>query len=318
MEAWPAPSGLHGPAVPFVAETPVLPMPYGPAEPQPVFRADEAYWIAAGEPPLIAAAHVAVHEERFTDAIGMLEEFLREHPADVRGWHRLAGARVGLGDFGAALADADRSVALDPESAPAHRMRGIALLFLNRPAEAEQAATRSLELDPGAADAHALLAETLRLQGRAEDALTAARAALAIAPGHPGALRVIAANPSPIARWMPLVVATTLPAALILGVLALMLAGASSATTFGVFAAFACLPLFAAVLRWTVGTRGAPVRPLPNRAFLTAPLAATAYVAAPLILSGTGGGGVLCVLLLTAFLTTASTAAVQRRLLPHP
>ncbi|WIM95548.1 tetratricopeptide repeat protein [Actinoplanes oblitus] len=312
--AWPAPSGM--PAVPpAVEQVPVLPVPYGPPEPVPV--ADQAHWQAAGEPPLIAAAHVAVHQQRFADAVRLIEEFLREHPADVRAWHRLAGARIGLGDHAAALADAERSVELDPACAPAHQMRGLALNFLDRPVETEQAAIRSIELAPGNADGHALLAEALRRQGRTEAALAAARAALAIAPGHPGALRVIAGTASPAARWMAPVAAVAFPVAVVLGVLALILAGSPAAPVFGGFAVAACLPLFAAILRWAVGSRGAVTRPLPNRAFLTLPLAATAFVAAPLLVTGTGWRGAVCVLLLTVFFATACAVGVQRRLLIH-
>ncbi|BCJ42564.1 hypothetical protein GCM10010168_06940 [Actinoplanes ianthinogenes] len=314
VPAWPAPSGLPAaPPAPYVAETPVLPMPYAPPEPHAATVPDAAHWRAEGEQPLVAAAHVAVHEERFADAVRLLEEFLREYPADARAWHRLAGARIGLGHHVAALAAADQSLEREPDSAAGHRMRALALYYLRRIAEAEQSATRSAELDPSSADGHALLAELLNQQGRTEAAVAAARIALTIAPGHPAALRVIAADTSSLVRVLPLVTAGAFPAALVLGVLALALAGSPPAAIYGAFAAVAVLPLFAAILRWAVGSRGLVLRPLPGGAFVATPILASAFATVPVLLAGTHLPGAIFVPLLTAVLSAAFTAGLYQR-----
>jgi tetratricopeptide (TPR) repeat protein len=315
MPAWPVPSGAPTlSSSPPVAETPVLPVPYGSPAPPPASGLGEAHWLAEGEPALVAAAHAAVDEQRFADAVRLLEEFLGEHPEDARAWHRLAGARIGLQQYATALAAADRSIELDPECAPAHLMRGIAVSFLSGPGAAEQSLARSITLDPGKADAHALLALALSAQGRVEAATDAARAALAINPAQQAALRVLARHADATGRWMPLVTAGGLSAGVVLVVLTLMLAGSPSAPVFAGFAVVAFLPLFAAVLRWAVGRRAKVARALPRGAFPVAPIAATAFVAVPVLLTGTDGRGTLVVLLLTAAFAASCTAGVYRKM----
>ncbi|GLW28962.1 tetratricopeptide repeat protein [Actinoplanes regularis] len=305
------PSGA--PALPFVPPTaaaPTLPVPYGPPVPPQASEPDD-------EPALVAQAKTAVLEERFADAVKLLEEFLREHPADARAWHRLAGARTGLGLYQWAIEAADRSVELDPECAPAHLMRAVALYGLHRWSEVEQAAARSIELDPSKADAHALLAEALSRRGAVEAAEEAARVALAIDPGQRAALRVLARNAPSIARWMPLVTAASVPAGTVLGVLTLMTKGSPEAAVFGGFAVGAFLPLFTAVLRWALGSRDAVVRTRPRRFFPLVPVAATAYVATPLAIAGTRWPGAPVVLLLTAAFAVFCTIGLYRDTARH-
>ncbi|GAA2911644.1 hypothetical protein Acy02nite_60120 [Actinoplanes cyaneus] len=314
--AWPLPSGAPAllPA-PAVGEAATLPVPYG--APSPAGGPDQTHWEAEGEPPLVAAAHVAVHELRFADAIRLLEEFLGEHPDDSRAWHRLAGAQVGLRQYHLGLTYAERAVALKPESSAAHYIHGLALFYLGRTAEAQRSAARSIELDPGIADGHALLAQSLASLGRTEPALAAARAALVLAPGHAGALDVISRSSSSAARWMPLVTAGTLPAGLLLGVLALTLTGAPGARTYGGFAVVALLPAFAAIIRYAVGGRlRTPAQPLPRPAFVVTPILSTAYVAIAVVLAGTRPAGVLFTLLVAALLSTFAAAAVYRATFP--
>ncbi|WP_436526895.1 tetratricopeptide repeat protein [Actinoplanes sp. HUAS TT8] len=310
--AWPAPSGAPAmPAADPVAAAPVLPVPYGPQVGGP----GEAHWLAQGEPPLVAAAHAAVDELRYTDAVRLLEEFLRANPADVRGWHRLAGARIGLNQYEAALADAGRSLDLDPDCVPAIRMRALALYFLLRWSEMEQLALRATQLAPEDADAHALLAAAYSNQGRHEEAHAAARAALAIDPGQQAAIRILAGNTTSIARWLPLVSAGAFPAGVVLAVMTLMLLGSPEAAIFGGFAVAAFLPLFTAVLRWALRSGGPGAGPaLPRRDFLKVPILATAFVAIPVLITGTQWPGAGAVLLLTAAFATSCTLGLYRRL----
>src|SRR6266568_1770076 len=52
---------------------------------------------------------------------------LAEQPDDATGWHRLAGALIGAEEQTRAVEAADRSIAVDPQNATAHRMRAIEL-----------------------------------------------------------------------------------------------------------------------------------------------------------------------------------------------
>jgi tetratricopeptide (TPR) repeat protein len=122
-------------------------------------------------PHAVAAAKTAVEAGRFDEAIALLEGHLRDHPGNVQGWHRLAGALIGAHRLIEAVGAADRAIDLDPEDeqghlAAAHRMRAVALLESGRPAEAEQSAARSAELNPTVADTHAALATALLLQNK--------------------------------------------------------------------------------------------------------------------------------------------------------
>ncbi|MFI1989457.1 tetratricopeptide repeat protein [Actinoplanes sp. NPDC020271] len=313
--AWPLPSSAPtlSPA-PAIDEATELPVPY--AAPSPG-HPDETHLVAQGEPPLVAAAHVAVVQLRFADAIRLLEEFLGEHPDDSRAWHRLAGARLGLGQYHLALTYAERSVALDPESPAAHRFHGLALFYLGRTIEAERSAARSIQLDPSVADAHALLAQALARLGRTEDALAAARVALALAPGQVAALDVISRSSSSAVRWMPLVTAGTLPAGLLLGVLALTLADAPSVPIYAGFAVMALLPAFAAIVRYAVSGRlRTPAQPLPRVAFAVTPVLSAACVAIPVLISGTRPAGALFAVLVAVLLGILAVAAVYRAAYP--
>jgi hypothetical protein len=199
-----------------------------------------------GEPAAVTAAKEAVHAGRYDDAIGLLREHLRHHPDDARGWHRLSGALSGADRKREALEAADRATALAPANAVAHRMRALALLFLKRFPEAQQAASRSIELDPTDPEPHVLLGEALRNQRRrsGNDAIRRAltldpenHAALAAArrwnvtPGMPG---VLTGRLSPGAlTWLVYAVRGLTVPIVLLGVLSLLLLGGDGAMVLG-------------------------------------------------------------------------------------
>lgn len=74
--------------------------------------------------------------------------FLRERPDSAFGWRCLTVMRLELGQFAEALEPSARWVALASGDAQAHRLRGEALLRLERRAEAIAAFERALALDP--------------------------------------------------------------------------------------------------------------------------------------------------------------------------
>nr|WP_296072678.1 tetratricopeptide repeat protein [uncultured Actinoplanes sp.] len=199
-----------------------------------------------GEPAAVAAAREAVENQRYDEAIGLLREHLRHHPDDPRGWHRLSGALSGADRKREALEAADRATTLAPDDAAAHRMRALALLFLKRFPEAQQAASRSIELDPAHPEPHALLGEALRNQRRrsGNDSIRTAlaldpenRAALAaarrwnVSPRMPGVLagRLSART----LTWLVCAVRGSVVPIVLLGLLSLLLLGGDGAAVLG-------------------------------------------------------------------------------------
>jgi tetratricopeptide (TPR) repeat protein len=138
---------------------------------------------AQAEPSAIAAARTAVETGRFDEAIDLLRGHVSEHPDDVTGWHRLAGAYIGAGEHVRAVEAADRSIAIEAHNAVAHRMRAIALLRLARFGEAVRSAAIAVQLSPPHADAHAVLGQAQLFGFRNRTAAAAAaRAALTLDP----------------------------------------------------------------------------------------------------------------------------------------
>ncbi|MFJ1790611.1 tetratricopeptide repeat protein [Kitasatospora griseola] len=87
-----------------------------------------------------------------------------------------------------ALADFDRSVALDPDWPEALHSRGRALIAVRRHEEALTDLGRAVELDPDFAAAYATRGEALRLLGRQPEALTDFDRAIELDPGHSWAI----------------------------------------------------------------------------------------------------------------------------------
>lgn len=108
-------------------------------------------------------------------------------PNDLLALNILAAAALGRGDAEAALALADRVLALAPADHRGWNSRGVALRRLGRPAEAERAFARAIELAPGDPAAHANLGHLLLARGDAAAALAAFAAALARDPATPAA-----------------------------------------------------------------------------------------------------------------------------------
>ena len=93
----------------------------------------------AGSTPLLP--------QRSLDAESMLIE-LATAPGDADLWTTLAEVHARDDNSAEALEAYDRSLALAPDSSPAHFGRGTTLAHLGRPVDAEAAWIRALRLDP--------------------------------------------------------------------------------------------------------------------------------------------------------------------------
>lgn len=91
---------------------------------------------------------------------------------------------LGGGQIVEALDFAQQAAALDPESADAHMLCGIALSQLNRPIEAEESFTRSATLNPGNPKLYYNWAVHYYSLGKKQEALNASRRALDLDPSH--------------------------------------------------------------------------------------------------------------------------------------
>ncbi|MCC6782103.1 MAG: protein kinase [Planctomycetes bacterium] len=103
-------------------------------------------------------------------------------PAAASTWLARARFEQDRGDLKAALADAERAAALEPELWPTHTMRGTLRLFLGQPGEAATAFVRALELKPDHAAAWCSLAQARRRMGDLDAAHAALSEALRLDP----------------------------------------------------------------------------------------------------------------------------------------
>jgi tetratricopeptide (TPR) repeat protein len=103
-------------------------------------------------------------------------------PADFRWAYYLGFAEEQKGNPGAAEANLEAALALDPKSVPAWVRLGTARLLLGRTAEARRAFERALALDPGCAAAHYGLGKVQAGDGDHGGAASRFERALALAP----------------------------------------------------------------------------------------------------------------------------------------
>ncbi|TMQ65529.1 MAG: hypothetical protein E6K78_07455 [Candidatus Eisenbacteria bacterium] len=101
--------------------------------------------------------------------LGRADALFKDHPEVLTARASLA---FGRRDFGAALADAERSLALDSLPLPPALIKGSALLHLGRVAEAEPYLARLLAQNPNYVPAWALWGELLVMRGRLEEGLS--------------------------------------------------------------------------------------------------------------------------------------------------
>jgi tetratricopeptide (TPR) repeat protein len=129
------------------------------------------------------AALRLINAGRSDDAIGMLGRFLADHPDDVTALGLMSLAHLRGRRWAEALAMADAAIGLEPAYLPAWQRRSIALIELDRPAEAQASAAEYLRLAPDQWHAHYTVARVLRpVRGRRQEALRHAVRAVELAP----------------------------------------------------------------------------------------------------------------------------------------
>jgi tetratricopeptide (TPR) repeat protein len=134
--------------------------------------------------PVVLANYVIgfVLAGRDSDAQSAVEEVEARRPRDASNLAAAALAYTVLGLFDRALAAADAAITLKRRLPVAHHRRGLALLYLHRPAEAAQALQRADALDPENRSIVGSLIVALAQAGRVEEAITRAREALLRTP----------------------------------------------------------------------------------------------------------------------------------------
>jgi len=138
----------------------------------------------------VSAHHAGALVElgRYAEAQALLTDQLAATPDDAHLLGLLARCQLGTGHHAAALATANRCVALHPEDEWGHRLASIALDGMGRAEEALGAAQQAVRLAPLAWRTHlqvALVAVDVR--GRLVDARDAAAHAVRLAPNEPDA-----------------------------------------------------------------------------------------------------------------------------------
>lgn len=131
-------------------------------------------------------------EDRFGEALALLERGHRQTPADLGLRQALALCLFRLQRFAAALPHFDAIVAAQPSFAPAHAARGAILEQIDRLKEAEDAYRRAYDLQPDNLLALSGLASTASRAGRNAEARELAEKVLAGEPGYPDAVVVLA------------------------------------------------------------------------------------------------------------------------------
>ena len=98
-----------------------------------------------------------------------LQAALTRFPGDAQIWHLLGLGRANYDDFDAAVAAQRRAIALDPGYAEAHGSLAIALAYLGRFAEAQEAIDRCLtyggQISPYATEKSARASSSRRSPG---------------------------------------------------------------------------------------------------------------------------------------------------------
>ena len=138
------------------------------------------------------AAERLESEDRYAEALGLLERAYRLAPEDLGVRQALALCLFRLQRFAPALEHFDAMVAAQPDFASAHAARGAALEALGRAEEAEPAYRRAHALEPRNLLAVAGLASSASRAGRHAEARGFAEQVVALEPGYPEAVLVLA------------------------------------------------------------------------------------------------------------------------------
>ncbi|MFM7360493.1 MAG: tetratricopeptide repeat protein [Cyanobium sp.] len=132
---------------------------------------------------LFEQALAASREGRFGEALPLWDRVLERAPGDAAAWSNRGNVRLALGDAEAAIADQERSMALDPANPDPHLNRGTAEEALGRWQAAAADYRWILERDPADASALYNLGNVEGSLGRWDEARRCFEAAALARPG---------------------------------------------------------------------------------------------------------------------------------------
>ena len=146
-------------------------------------------------------AHAAFEAGRTEAAARGFQAVLQDDPENLEAHYFLAAIAHRDGQSADALAAVDRAIALRPDSADCHNLRGLSLMALGRHEDACAALRHAMACEPGFADAANNLGAALEAMGDMAQAETAYRAAIdrdaAYAQAHANLSRVLLATGRP-------------------------------------------------------------------------------------------------------------------------
>ncbi len=131
---------------------------------------------------LLDRAEKAIAEEKYADAVPLLEEFLKAEPKDAYAHFQLAYTHSGLNDWQKAIASYRRAAELKPDMAAAHLNLGLLLYEHESPQASIEPLRRAAELLANEARPHFLLATALERSGKPVEAIAEYRAAATLDP----------------------------------------------------------------------------------------------------------------------------------------
>ncbi len=124
----------------------------------------------------LASLHFSLGD--MPSALRYAEEVADGRAEDARMLMHMAGILAGGGKGDKALSVLDRAVELDPEAGEAYFSKGLLLLNLKRPAEAEQAMRAGIARSPDNAVGHYQLGRVLLEEGKTEEAIASLERAI--------------------------------------------------------------------------------------------------------------------------------------------
>ena len=131
---------------------------------------------------MIAAAMVYDRNRQVDQAIEIYSAVLNKHPREVRAFVGRGYVEAAKGDRGAAEADARRSIELNPDYAPGHKLMASLLIAEGRAKEAFADAQAAVKADPNDALALEFRADAVLAAGEREEALADYGRAIAMDP----------------------------------------------------------------------------------------------------------------------------------------
>ena len=140
----------------------------------------------------IATAMKAIDEQRWNDAVDILQRLRRTHPSNPQVWYLLGMLHVRLGNHELALEAFRENIRLAPDNGIGHFGTGVALAGLGRHAEAVQAYQTATRLAPEFWPAYTHLGISLRNLRRYTESIVACRNAIRLRPDDADAYYTLA------------------------------------------------------------------------------------------------------------------------------